>query len=69
MKITIVFKNGFSFTITCKSFTLKKNAFEQLTGYEIKDIKDHKPLYISIEDIVCVYRDMEAEEEDEQSQR
>lgn len=66
MKITIVFKNGFSFTITCKSFTLKKNAFEQLTGYEIKGIKDRKPMYINFEEVICVYRDMEAEEEDAQ---
>ena len=63
MKITIVFKNGYSFTITCKSFTIKKNAFEQLTGYEIKGIKDRKPMYINFEEVICVYRDMEAEEE------
>ena len=62
MKITIVFKNGFSFTITCKSFTLKKNAFEQLTGYEIKGIKDRKPMYINFEEVICVYRDMETED-------
>ena len=63
MRITIVFKNGYSFTITCKSFTLKKNAFEQLTGYEIKGIKDRKPMYINFEEVICVYRDMEAEED------
>lgn len=62
MKITIVFKNGYSFSMTCESFTLRKNAFEQVTGYEIKGIKDHKPLYISIEDIMCVYRDIDAED-------
>ena len=64
MKITIVFKSGYSFSMICESFTLRKNAFEQVTGYEIKGIKDHKPLYISIEDIMCVYRDIEAEEEE-----
>ena len=66
MKITIVFKNGYSFSMTCESFTLRKNAFEQLTGYEIKGIKDHKPLYINFEEVICVYRDMDAEEEDAQ---
>lgn len=63
MKITIVFKNGYSFSITCEEFTLKKNALEQTTGYKIDGIKDHKPLYISFDDVICVYRDMEAEEE------
>ena len=54
MSITIVFKNGYSFSMTCESFTLKQDCFGQLTGYEIKGIKDRKPLYISIEDVMCV---------------
>ena len=66
MRITIVFKNGYSFSITCEKFTLRKNAFEQVTGYEIKGIKDRKPMYINFEEVICVYRDMEAEEEDKQ---
>lgn len=62
MSITIVFKNGYSFSMTCDSFTIKQDVFGQLTGYEIKGIKDRKPLYISIEDVMCVYRDMEAKD-------
>ena len=62
MSITIVFKNGYSFSMTCDSFTIKQDCFGQLTGYEIKGIKDRKPLYISIEDVMCVYRDRESEE-------
>jgi len=62
MSITIVFKNGYSFSVTCESFTLKQDVFGQLTGYDIKGIKDRKPLYISIEDVMCVYRDREAED-------
>ena len=65
MNITIVFKNGYSFSVTCESFTLKQDVFGQLTGYEIKGIKDRKPLYISIEDVMCVYRDRDMEAEDE----
>ena len=63
MKITIVFKNGYSFTVTCESFSIKQDVFGQITGYEIKGIKDRKPMYINFEDVICVYRDMEAEEE------
>lgn len=62
MKITIVFKNGYSFSITCESFALDKTLGE-ITGYKIEGIKDRKPLYISIEDVLCVYRDIKAEEE------
>lgn len=62
MKITIVFKNGYSFSITCESFALDKTLGE-ITGYKIEGIKDRKPLYISIEDVLCIYRDIEAEEE------
>ena len=63
MSITIVFKNGYSFSMTCESFTINRDGFGQLTGYDIKGIKDRKPLYIRIEDVMCVYRDMEAEDE------
>jgi len=62
MRVTIVFKNGYSFSVTCESFTINQDCFGQITGYEIKGIKDRKPLYISIEDVMCVYRDVEAED-------
>ena len=29
---------------------------------DIKGIKDCKPLYISIEDVLCIYRDIEAKD-------
>ena len=64
MKFTIVFKNGYFFTtVTCESFTIKQDVFGQVTGYEIKNIKDRKPMYIKFEDVICVYREKEAEEE------
>ena len=62
MKIVIVLKNGFTLTVTCDKFSLNKNGLGQYTGYEIKGIKDNKPLYISWEDVVLVYRaDMDKE--------
>lgn len=62
MKITIVFQNGYSLSVTCESFVIEKDCFGQITGYKIKGIKDRKPLYISFEDVLCVYRDIEVEE-------
>ena len=66
MKITIVFKNGFSLVVTCKEFSINKDCFGNITGYSIKGIKDRKPLYIEFEDVICVYRDVEAEEDNDQ---
>ena len=62
MKITIVFKNGYSFTITCESFAIEKGVLGQITGYNIKGIKDRKPMYINFDEVICVYRDMETED-------
>lgn len=57
MSITIVFKNGYSFSVACESFTLKQDGFGQLTGYEIKGTKYRKPIYIDLGDVMCVYRE------------
>lgn len=62
MKITIVFQNGYSFSVTCESFIIKQDGFGQVTGYEIKGIKDRKPMYIKFDDVMCVYADMKAED-------
>ena len=56
MKIIFVLRNGFTFGVTCEEFSLNKNGLGQYTGYEIKGIKDNKPLYIKWEDVVLVYR-------------
>jgi hypothetical protein len=64
MKVTIVFKNGYSLSVTCESFTLKENSCG-IYGYDIRGIKDHKPIYIKIEDVICIYRDIEAENSEE----
>ena len=71
MKIIFVLRNGFTFGVTCEEFSLNKNGLGQYTGYEIKGIKDNKPLYISWEDVVLVYTVIEAEgrETDAQIQR
>ena len=63
MKIIIVFKNGFSLVVTCESFSIDKDSLGSITGYSIKGIKDRKPLYIEFEDVICIYRDVEAEDE------
>ena len=62
MKIIFVLRNGFTFGVTCEEFSLNRNGLGNYTGYEIKGIKDNKPLFISWEDVVLVYRaDMDRE--------
>ena len=62
MKIIFVLRNGFTFGVTCEEFTINKNGLGNYSGYEIKGIKDNKPIFIRWEDVVLVYRaDMDKE--------
>ncbi len=56
MTTVIIFKNGKELKIKCDEFTTKTNGYGNFTGYEIKGIKENKPLYISFDQIVCIYR-------------
>lgn len=56
MKIVFVLKNGFLLTVTCEEFSLTKNVLGEYSGYEIKGIKDNKPLYINWGDVALIYR-------------
>ena len=58
MKIVFCFKNGLNLTVTCDEFSLTKNGLGDYTGYEIKGIKDNKPLYVDWKDVSCIYRVM-----------
>lgn len=57
MKVNIVFKNGFVLPVECETFTIEKNIYGDITSYNIKGIKDNKPLYVCIEDVLCIYRE------------
>lgn len=62
MKIIFVLRNGFTFGVTCEEFSINRNGLGDYTGYNIKGIKDNKPLFIRWEDVVLVYRaDMDKE--------
>lgn len=59
MQIIIRFKSGFELPITCDSFSLKQNPMtNEITEYEIKGIKDNKPIFFRSEDVECIFRDM-----------
>lgn len=59
MKIIIHYKNGFELPVECESFQVKTDICNNLNGYHIKGIKSNKPLYISMEDVLCIWREGE----------
>lgn len=62
MKITIVFKNGYQLNVTCEEFAINTQLGIPYS-YSAKGVKDNKPLFIKLDDVLCVYREMEGESE------
>ena len=59
MQIIIRFKSGFELPITCDSFSIDTNAITgEITEYDIRGIKDNKPIFFRPEDVECIFRDM-----------
>lgn len=66
MRIIIRFKSGFELPITCDSFSLTQHQMTNEIGeYNIKGIKDNKPIFFRSEDVECIFRDMTAERSEE----
>lgn len=51
-EIEIMFKNGNSLTVTCEKCTVKTQN-GTLTGYQITNIQDNRPLFINLEEVVA----------------
>ena len=64
-KIVIRLKSGFELPIECEEASFKKSSLGGVTEYNIKGIKDHRPLYLNLQDIECVYQIMDKTEEEE----
>lgn len=58
VKVIIRFKSGFELPITCDEFKTK-TTFGEISSYDIKGIKDNKPLFFHTEDVECIYQRME----------
>ena len=61
MKVIIVFKTGFQLSITCEEFSITQSSLGVPIGYEAKGLADNKPLYFNLNDVLCIYRDLNAE--------
>ena len=57
-KVFIRFKSGFELPIICDEFKLETTCGEILS-YDIKGIKDNKPLFFRMEDVECIYQRIE----------
>ena len=43
MTVRVILKSGVEFSIKCDKFTLTRNGFQQVTGYNIEGITENKP--------------------------
>ena len=57
MTIVIRFKDGFELPVECESFKCSTNGMTgEISSYKISGITNNKPLYLRMEDIVCIWR-------------
>ena len=45
MTVRVILKSGVEFFIKCDKFTLTRNGFQQVTGYNIEGITENQPVY------------------------
>lgn len=63
MSIKFILKNGCSFTTKCENFSVNKNGLGQVVGCNITGIKENKPIYVELDEIVAIVRKISDEEE------
>ena len=56
MTVRVILKSGVEFSIKCDKFTLTRNGFQQVTGYNIEGITENKPVYLYFEQVAAVVR-------------
>lgn len=55
MTVRVILKSGVEFSIKCDKFTLTRNGFQQVTGYNIEGITENKPVYLDFEQVAAVF--------------
>ena len=58
----IGFKNNQEIEVECTSFEIKRNALEQITCLSWDGLKDKKPLWMDVSQILYIYKKLEEEE-------
>lgn len=54
MTVRVILKSGVEFSIKCDKFTLTRNGFQQVTGYNIEGITENQPVYLDFEQVAVV---------------
>lgn len=61
-RVKIRFKSGFELPITCDEFRINTNVMTgEITRYDIKGIADNKPLFFRVEDVECIFQELNDE--------
>ena len=63
MTVRVILKSGVEFSIKCDEFTLTRNGFQQVTGYNIEGITENQPVYLDFEQVAAVVRVFSDEKE------
>lgn len=56
MTIRVILKSGAEFTVKCEKFTITRDCFGNVTGYNISGITENKPVYIDFTQVAAVIR-------------
>ena len=61
MKVVVHFKNGYELPVECKTFQVERDFNNKLAGYCFEGITGNSPRYISLDDVLCIWIEGEAE--------
>ena len=57
MTIVFRFRDGFELPVECESFECSTNHITgQIDNYKIKGITGNKPIFMSLDDVMCIWR-------------
>ena len=57
MTIVIRFRDGFELPVECESCECGTNSVTgKLSNYKIKGITSNKPIFVSLDDVICIWR-------------
>ena len=56
MTIRVILKSGAEFAVKCDKFTVTRDGFGNVAGYNISGITENKPVYIDFTQVAVVVR-------------
>ena len=63
MTMRVILKSGVEFAIKCDKFTINRDGFGNVRGYDIGGIVENKPVYLDFEQVAAVVRVFSDEKE------